>query len=219
MKIMKTRLSFLSRILAGVFCLCMVVPAEATLMSRLGGAAAYDDVLDITWVTDADLSGSGNWAGQVAWADSLDYLGFDDWRLASMSVARGLPTGTAASVVSGHTSCTPEPACRDNELGYMFYHNLGGIFGNDLTGNQTVDGVDLMNIQSHYWSGTEFNSSLAWLFNFPGGSQDSSDKLRSFHGWAVRSGDVSAVPAPGTVLLLGIGLAGLGFARRRRLNA
>ena len=30
--------------------------------------AAYDTVLDITWLTDADFSGNGNWDTHVAWA-------------------------------------------------------------------------------------------------------------------------------------------------------
>ena len=37
------------------------VSANAALVSRLGGAAAYDTVLDITWVTDASLSGANTW--------------------------------------------------------------------------------------------------------------------------------------------------------------
>jgi hypothetical protein len=39
----------------------------------------------------------------------------------------------------------------------MFYYNLGGSIGDDKTGNQTVGGVTLYNIQSFYWSGTEYS--------------------------------------------------------------
>ena len=53
----------------------ITVSANATLHGRLpltpGGTdyqAAYDDVLNITWVTNAALSGPNNWDAQVAWA-------------------------------------------------------------------------------------------------------------------------------------------------------
>lgn len=217
-------LSIVTRVLASVCGLCVVVPAEATLIGRLpvtpGGTdfqAAYDDVLDITWTTDAGLSGQGTWGQQVAWAAGFSLGGFDDWRLASMSVSSGVPTGTTTSVVNCNGAS--EAVCRDNELGYMFYHNLGGNLFDDLTGNETVDGVALTNIQSFYWSGTEFNSSNAWVFVFFNGLQrDDNNAGGSGYGWAVRSGDVAAsVPEPGTVVLMGAGLAGLlGFGRSKR---
>jgi len=203
-------LSHVTRIFATVFFLSVVAPAEATLLSRLGGAAAYDDALKITWTTDASLSGVDTWDNQVAWADSLDYLGFDDWRLASVSVAVLCNAAT-------------EPDCRDNELGYMFYQNIGGSLFDNLTGNQTVDGVDLTNIQSDYWSGTEdlFDSSYAKFFVYDSGRQGSDRKSNdSYYGWAVRSGDVAAVPEPPMVWLLVIGMMGLGLlgvvGRQRR---
>ena len=95
----KSRL--LGAVCAAVFTF-ITTSSHSTLLSRLGGAAAYDDVLDITWLTDASLSGRWVWDNQVGWARGLNtanHLGFDGWRLASMSVAAGLPTGTAASVV------------------------------------------------------------------------------------------------------------------------
>lgn len=46
----------------------ITVSANAALVSQLGGRAAYDDVLDITWITNAGLSGGNNWDNQVAWA-------------------------------------------------------------------------------------------------------------------------------------------------------
>ena len=195
----------------------ITVSASAALFSRLGGAAAYDDVLDITWTTDAGLSGQVNWDNRVGWADGLgdaNYLGVDGWRLASMSVSAGLPTGATSTVVDCNTAT--ELACRDNELGYMYWHNLGGT-GDDKRGNQTVDGVLLTDVQAFYWSGTEFDSFNAWLFLFGNGSQLNLDESNNFYGWAVRSGDVSAVPVPAAVWLFGSGLIGLvGLARRKR---
>ncbi len=53
---------------------------SATLIDR-GNRLIYDDVLDITWLQDANLDGSKNWDDAVDWADSLVYEGYDDWRL------------------------------------------------------------------------------------------------------------------------------------------
>jgi hypothetical protein len=63
----KSRL--LGAVCACIFSLGLVTTANASLVSRLGGAAAYDDVQDITWVTDAALSGGIDTQGnQIAWA-------------------------------------------------------------------------------------------------------------------------------------------------------
>ena len=199
----------------------ITVSAHASLVGRLpltpGGTdfqAAYDTVLDITWLTDADLSGLFNWDNQAGWARGLDtanYLGVDGWRLASMDVNGD----TAVVDCNGAT----ELACRDNELGYMFYQNMDGSFGDDKSGNQIVDGVLLTDVQFNNWSGTEFAPSptFAWLFRFSDGNQGLIGKDRNGYGWAVRAGDVSAVPVPAAVWLFGSGLIGLlGLARRKK---
>jgi len=70
-----------------------------------------------------------------------------------------------------------------------------------------------------YWSGTEYapNTNNAWNFNTNFGYQEDRIKSSSFYGWAVRSGDVSAVPVPAAAWLFGSGLIGLlGVARQRR---
>ena len=184
--------------------------AHATLLSRLGGAAAYDDVLDITWLTNASALGIGTWQQQVDAAAALDTLGFDDWRLASISATS--PTNSVFNCSGTAAAC----ANAGNELGYMFYHNLGGTLGIAETGTQTVDGVNLTGIQSAYWSGTEFNPGFAWLFGFNNGVQANGFKFVGLSGWAVRSGDVVGVPEPGTMLLMAASLGLFGFRRSQR---
>ncbi len=168
--------------------------ANAALHARLDGAAAYDDVLNITWLTDASFSGSASWQEQlsrVADLNAANHLGFDDWRIASMSVAGGLPTGFAESVVDCSTIWPP--LCQDNELGYLFFHTLGGSVGEDLTGDRAVGDVTFTNIQPIYWSATESGTTNAWMYHFDIGFGVWSPKNASRYAWIVRQGD-SVIP-------------------------
>ena len=193
--------------------------ASATLLDR-GPLMVYDTALDITWTRQAGDGVGRPWTDANAWAASLVIGVFDDWRLPWASVsAQG---GPATSVVN--CSSATETACRDNEMGYMFYYNLDGDLGNNKTGNQTaVGGEVLTGIQLGYWSGTErfpaspgnANSGFAWLFNFAVGIQGAEPEVGFLHAWAVRPGDVAAVPEPASLLLIGIGALGLGWARRK----
>ena len=72
---------------------------------------------------------------------------------------------------------------------------------------------------SVYWSGTEYAPypSIAWLFLTGNGHQGYDTKDNNYYAWAVRSGDVAAVPEPGVMGLLGIGaLAWAGTRHKRR---
>ena len=75
--------------------------------------------------------------------------------------------------------------CRDNELGYMYFYNLGGK-GTQRLGNQGP----IRDIQRAYWSGTE-SPGGAWVFTFNYGGMV--EELKAFGDavWAVRPGDVA----------------------------
>ena len=132
--------------------------ASATLLDR-GPDLVYDDVLNITWTRQAGDGVLRTWADANTWAANLVFAGFDDWRLPYASVSAGV--GPTITIVDCSTAS--ELACRDNEMGYMFYHNLGGSSGDNKTGTQTaLGGQQLTGIQPGYWSGTESDSGVAW---------------------------------------------------------
>ena len=187
------------------------MPAGAALIDR-GGGFIYDDVLDITWTQNANITGNATWEDHVSWADSLSLydsvrdVTWDDWRLASMDVN---DDGTVV-----RCSMVSEVECRDNEFGYL-HHQYGISTLNQ--GPFTNLGYDI------YWSGTQ-NAQLAgykWHFNFYAGnlgSHNGTDPSGFAYAWAVRDGDVGAsvVPVPAAVWLFGSALAGLGWLRRSR---
>lgn len=141
------------------------------------------------------------WQQAVKWADQLNYQGFDDWRLASMSVSAGIPTGSTSKydIVSCHADS--EEACRDNELGYMFRYNLGGEIGDNFSVDPDepnyddpiigVDGVALYHIQYGHWSNTAYLEYIeAFPFFFAGGGFFDAGQTTRWAAWAVRDGDV-----------------------------
>ena len=184
----------------------LVSTAEASLISRLGGLAVYDTDRNITWLANANANGQMTWATANSWAAGLNIGGYTGWRLPTALNTNG----------SGPCSGTN---CTGSELGHLYY-TVGG-----LTQGQTItSSVVLSNLFSNmqnavYWSGTEYapNPGDAWDFNTYLGFQDTDNKGFNGYAWAVRSGDVAAVPEPGVIGLFGIGaLAWAGTRARRR---
>jgi len=183
--------------------------ANAALVDN-GGGLIYDDVLDITWA-QPDINRP--WDEANTWASGLTLGGMSGWRLPYISVAAGAGPFSGMPVLCNEVS---ELACRDNELGYMFYYNLGGSFGVPIGNSLDPDLGLFPTLQSDdYWSGTELDFSYAWEYNFGGGYDLYGPKDDEWRSWAVHAGDV--VPVPAAVWLFGSGLMGLlGLARRKR---
>lgn len=190
--------------LIGATCACLAVvtfSADATLVSRLGGLAYYDDVADLTWLADANAEWLMNWVDAKAWAADLVVDGNDTWRLPSALINDG----------SSVTYCYGVDC--DSEMGSLYYGALGNVSrGFSNAGPFT-------NVQGYgYWTNTESANILssAFTFNMRDGIQDTTNKGLNYYAWAVQSGDVGAVPVPAAVWLFGSGLIGLiGVARRK----
>ena len=88
--------------------------AQATLLSRLGGKAVYDDQANLTWLQDAnyaqtsgyDSDGRMDWPTVMAWVSNLNIEGVKNWHLP------GGPMGLGYN--------------QPGEMGNMFYNVLGG---------------------------------------------------------------------------------------------
>jgi hypothetical protein len=203
--------------------------AQASLVDR-GNGLLYDNVLNVTWLQDAnyaktsgyDADGKMDCSTAITWAADLVYGGFRDWRLATNTPVSGGASYDSNFSYNGSTDFGYNITCPHSELAYMYNVNLGlkdiysttgayqadlGVFGNCTTGGQANVGL-VNNLQSSiYWSGAEYShgSGDAWVFSTGHGRQDVFNKGFQFYAWAVRPGDVSAVPVPGAVWLFGSG--------------
>ena len=172
-------------------------------------------------------SGYMNWGAALHWIDAMNtanYLGFNDWRLPGVT-----DTGSSGcNFAYTGTDCGYNVDLATGELADLWYRALGNtpLYDNSGSGPQAGWGLTnagpFDNMQSYaYWSGTAYapGTNRAWLFYTNYCYQRYTYKDRGLYAVAVRSCDAGGcegtVPVPGTLALLGLGLAG-GAVRRRR---
>lgn len=173
-----------------VFIVAYLISIPLTTNAKLwdrGDGLIYDDELDITWLQDANYAltsgyignlGRMTWQQAMAWAEQLEYEGFDDWRLPT---ALG-PNGEYPGLVYNGLG----------EMAHLYYTTLGNTFGG---GEKNYE--PFINVTGYwYWTSTEHNESLAWYLQLGNGSQNTDPKTMPFNAWAVRDGDVTAFVDP-----------------------
>ena len=231
----------MSRRLPGCIVLGLLsVNSQAALFDR-GNGMIYDNVLDVTWLQDANYAntsgyvtaggravsanaGRMTWDEATTWAAQLNYGGFNDWRLPGVKPINGVNFQIAVSF-NGSTDFGEHITSPQSEMSYMYYVNLQNASVHDTSGRYIgcgSTGACLQNtglfqnfLPDNYWTGTSRDATFAWSFNAQHGIQTPFDgKANLFHAWALRSGDVAAVPLPGAFGLLCSALMAL-----RRLRA
>ncbi len=175
--------------------------AQASLTSS-GPDTVYDSVQNLTWTKDANIAGVMNWDAANTWASNLVVDGYSGWILPN-----------------------------DVQLFTQFRTNLGEAEGSSIADSHNANYSLFINVQSDlYWSGTDpfpnpfpgfaraFDfcyGCFAVFFNAHNGIPDYTNKFDQLYAWAVRPGNVAAVPVPGAFWLFGSALAGLMGLKRR----
>ena len=231
---------------AGILAMVTTTAANAALISRLDGQAYYDDILDITWLTNANLSDTNtfgvsginggmmdfatanNWIAALNADNGTGYLGFNNWRMPTM-VDTGAP---GCDWSFDGTDCGFNSDTSTSEFANLYYETLG-LLASDIDYFTKEPNVDLVGInaehalpfynfkRSHYWFGLEYapDTDHAWHYDMHSGRQLTYIKTADAYVTAVISGDIAAVPVPAAAWLFGSGLLGLVAVARRKKNS
>lgn len=125
------------KILACALFVLSPIASHSALHDR-GGGLVYDDVLDVTWLQDAnyartsgfDADGRMSWSQSTEWVEQLSIFDsvrntvLDDWRLPTVAPVDGVDFkyewDWTGATDEGYNIVSP-----NSEMSYMYYVNLG----------------------------------------------------------------------------------------------
>lgn len=151
----------------------------------------YDTSLNITWLKNANHSGSMTWINAQSWASVLQIGEFSNWRLArtlipdaSCSEGNAFPAVYSQGYGIG---------CTGSEMGHLFNTTLGNAPDASINNTGSFQGIE----NYYYWSGTLRTQEpyYAWTYNTAiNGQAYTGTGTNAFFAMAVRDGDVLRVP-------------------------
>ena len=202
---------------ATVLCAGLLIVSGSAQAQLLGeGTVVYDDILDITWLQNANLAqsmnfglkginpdGSMSWTAAQTWIaalNAMNYGGSNQWTLPKTvhpdkTCDQG--PGSTDKEVDASVKAAFGYSCTGSQLGFLYYQRLGGVEGStiELTHNSSYG--KFSNFQPYlYWSGSIWPrvANSYFSFSFGNGWQGTNIQTNALYVIAVHPGPVGIVP-------------------------